>query len=129
NMTFVTLAVCTVLIGPVVLKWIGSNKELLSTNLLALLGLVVFWELQFTFWTTLVSTENKIPSLWPTVATQLVVLCFYLALNQRTQSEYLPLILAPLLAGGLFNYWYWLFRGPRSLGTSLWRFLLRKEEA
>jgi len=127
NATFVFMAGCAMLLGPTLLTWIGSGKELLPNGLLGLLALVFLLELQFNFWTTLVSTENRIPSLWPTVATQIVALGLYLLFSLLFDLGLLSLILAPLVAGSLFNYWYWMFRGARSAGTTFPRFVLRKE--
>lgn len=128
NVTFVLLALGAVAAGPSVLLWIGSGKELLATGLFALLALVFFLELQFTFWTTLVSTENRIPSLWPTVATQILALILYVILTRATEMGLLALVVSPLAAGSLFNYWYWMFRGAHSMGTNLISFLLRKHQ-
>jgi Na+-driven multidrug efflux pump len=128
NITFILLASCAVVLGPAVLDWIGSGKELLANDLLVVLALVFLLDLQFTFWTTLVSTENRIPSLWPTVITQFVALALYLFFSLGLELGYWALVLAPLVAGGLFNYWYWLFRGTRSMGTTLAAFVLRRDQ-
>ncbi|MCU0770545.1 MAG: hypothetical protein MUE94_02080 [Verrucomicrobia bacterium] len=127
NLTFVSLAVCAIALGPTLLGWIGSGKQLLPSDLLGLLALVFLLDLQFTFWTTLISTENRIPSLWPTVATQILALGLYLLFSLVFNMGYLALILPPLAAGGLFNYWYWMFRGARSMGTNLVAFLLHRD--
>lgn len=127
NGTYLGLAACAILIGPFLLQTIKSDKQLLPAALMGLLALVVFLELQFTFWTTLVSMENRIPSLWPTVITQAGALGLYLVFRRFTQLGYLTLILPYLVAGSCFNYWYWFFRGCRSMGTTVGRFLCRLE--
>ena len=36
------------------------------------------------------------------------------------------LVAAPLVAGAIFNYWYWPKAGARSLHTTWLRFMMRK---
>ena len=52
-----------------------------------------------------------------------------LVLRKLPEAElgmyYVLLVLAPLVAGSLFNYWYWPAYGVRTLGTSVVRFLFR----
>jgi hypothetical protein len=126
SLSFLVMALFVVLLGPQALSWIGSDKSLLPTFWLSLLALNAFLELQFSFWTTLLSTENRIPSLWPTVATNAFSLVLFAVLLFTTNLHLGALVLAPLLAGLLFNYWYWPFAGARNIRTSLGRFLFCK---
>ncbi len=120
--TFVLLAGFAVTAGPLVLNWLSPDKELLPANWLYLLALTAFLELQFSFWTTLLSTENRIPSLWPTVATNIFALLLFVVLIRSTSLGFRALILAPLLAGCLFSYWYWPVAGAKNLQTRWLRF-------
>jgi len=120
--TFVLLAGFAVTAGPLVLNWLSPDKELLPANWLYLLALTAFLELQFSFWTTLLSTENRIPSLWPTVATNVVALLLFVVLIRFTSLDFRALVLAPLLAGCLFSYWYWPLAGAKNLQTRWLRF-------
>ena len=122
--TFLILGVAAFLLGPALLRWQGANKEMLPPILFALVLLNSFFELHFSFWTTLLSMGNRIPSLWPTVATNILSLTLVFALLHFTSLGLGALVLSPFIAGCLFNYWYWLLPGARSLGTSWWRFVL-----
>jgi hypothetical protein len=126
-LTYVGMILPAILAGPWVLDQLGTDKELIPRFWLFLLALNTFLELQFSFWTILLSTENRIPSLWPTVATNLTTLLVALALIQMTTLGLPSLILAPLVTGSLFNYWYWSLTGARSIGTTLNDFLFRRQ--
>jgi hypothetical protein len=67
--------------------------------------------------------ENRLPFLWPTVITNVCSLMLAMALLQFTPLKMGALILAPLLAGIVFNYWHWAIAGPASVGTTWWRFV------
>ena len=99
---------------------------MLPGGLFLLLLLTGFLETQLVFWTTLLSMENRIPSLWPMVATNLATLLLMLVLSKATPFGLGALVLAPLLTGSLFNYWFWAKAGAKSLQTSWWRFTFSK---
>jgi O-antigen/teichoic acid export membrane protein len=122
--TFVVLAGGAILILPALLAGFDPDKKMLPLALLLLLGVNAFLELGFTFWTTLISSENRLPYLWPTVITNVTSLALCLTLVHATGFGVASLVLAPLAAGLLFNYWYWAFAGARSMRTTLPRFLL-----
>lgn len=129
SITFIVLAVLAYELGPYLLQWLGSGKRMLPGGWFWLLLLTGFLETQLIFWTTLLSMENRIPSLWPVVATNLLTLLAMLVLV-KTMHDSLglgALVLAPLLTGGLFNYWYWARAGARSLETSWLRFTFAKQ--
>ena len=88
--TFILLAVAAGWLGPVLLKWHGSGKQLLPLEWFTLLLLASFMDLQFSFWTTLLSTENRIPSLWPTVITNLCTVVVVLPLINFTAPSCPP---------------------------------------
>jgi hypothetical protein len=123
NLTFLFLAAGIVFCVPFLLRWLGSNKEMLPTGWLLALTLGSFLDLQFSTWTTLISTENRLPFLWPTVATNVLSLSLTLALVHFTSLGLGALVLGPLLAGSLFNYWYWPIYAARGMGTTFLRFL------
>jgi O-antigen/teichoic acid export membrane protein len=125
SLTFLLLAGAGWFFGPTLLKWQGSGKELLPPLLFGLLLGNGFLESQFSFWTTLLSTENRIPSLWPTVATNASSLLLVLSLIHFAGLELAAPVLSPLLAGSLFNYWFWPREGARNLQTRWWKFTFR----
>ncbi len=123
NFTFLFLAAGVVVCVPFLLRTLGSNKEMLTTGWLLALTLGSFLDLQFTTCTTLILMENRLPFLWPTVATNVLSLSLSLTLVHFTSLGLGALVLGPLLAGSLFNYWYWPFYAARGMGTTLPRFL------
>jgi len=122
-LSFLFMAAGLILCGPWLLKWFGNGKQMLPPGWLCLITLDSFLLLQFGFWGTLIFTQNRLPYLWPTVATN--VLGFLLSLNlvAFTSLGLGALVLGPLIAGSLFNYWYWPPYSARCVGTTLFRFL------
>jgi O-antigen/teichoic acid export membrane protein len=123
HFTFLLLAAGLILCGPPLLGWFGSGKQMLPLGWLVVLSLYFFAELHLSFWASLISTENRIPFVWPALATGLLGLGLSLLLIHFTSLGIGALVLAPLLAGTLFNYWYWPLVGARTLDTHLFRFL------
>jgi Na+-driven multidrug efflux pump len=123
TVTFLLLAGMAVLLGPAILRWLGSHKEMLPASWLWTLMLWTFLDMQFTTWGTLIATGNRLTYLWPTVATNILSLVLSLALVHFTSLGLGALVLGPLLAGAVFNYWYWPAFAARGIETSLFRFL------
>ncbi len=121
--TYLLLAGAVVLLGPVLMRHFGSGKEMLPLPWMLLLALYMFFEMQFSLWTTLIATENRLPHLWVTVATNILSLILSLALVHFTTLGLGALVLGPFLAGVVFNYWYWPPFAARGIGTTLFRFL------
>ena len=124
--TFLLLASFLMVFGPILLRWFGNHKTMLPTRWLALLFLTSLLEMQFVLWTTLILAQNRTPFLWPVVASNVLSLTLSLTLIHFTSLGLGALVLAPLLAGSLFSYWYWPLYGARSLGTNLFRFLFAR---
>ena len=123
NVTFLALATLGILCGPLLLQWWGSQKTLLPTPWLIVAAVCGFLDMQLSFWTALLTTENRIPFLRPVVISNGFSLCLALYLVAFSSLEAPALILAPLLAGCLFNYWYWPPAGARSMQTHWFRFM------
>src|SRR4051794_29736513 len=94
-----------------------------------LLMLNGFFEMQFTLWGTLLSTENRLPYLWPAVATNVLSLVLMCGLLRFSSLGLGALVLGPFVAGILFNHWYWPPYAARTLGTSLIHFLFHRPAA
>jgi len=124
--TYLVLAGALLLVGQQLLDWIARGKKLLPSPWLAAMALNVFLEMHFSFWGSLLASENRVPSLWPTVWTNLlgVVAGFVLLTHWRPGIE--SLIVGPLVVGCLFNYWYWAIAGARNLGLSYPGFLFAR---
>ena len=116
---------CAVLLwaGPFLLAHFGGGKQMMSANWVMLLMLNSFLEMQFIIWGTVLFTENCMIYLWPTVATNVLSLALSLLLVQFTTLGFGGLVLGPLAAGMIFNYWYWPFYVARRLGTSFPRLM------
>ncbi|MGH7975916.1 MAG: hypothetical protein ACREC8_04570 [Limisphaerales bacterium] len=123
NITFLILAGGVVFCGPTLLQLFGSGKEMLPAPWLQVLMPYVFLNMQFTMWGTLIATGNRLPLLWPTVATNVLSLVLSLALVHFTTLGLGALVLGPLLAGLIFNYWYWPPFAARGIGTTLFHFI------
>ena len=123
TLTFLALAATAVFLGPTLLKLLGKDKHLLSTPWLILMAVSALLDTTFIFWGTLLSVENRIPTLWATVATNVGCLALAFGLSRYTTLGMPALVLAPLLSGIVFNYWYWPLAGARMLGTRWWRFM------
>ena len=121
--SFLVMAAGLVLCGPYLLAWFGSGKRMLPPGWLCLMTLDSFLFMQFAIWGTLIFAQNRLPYLWPTVATNVLSLLLSLTLIQFTSLGTGALILGPLIAGSLFNYWYWPPYAARSVGTTFSRFL------
>ena len=118
--TFLLMAAVAVPLAGPLLKWIGSNKEVLPAAWLALLALNALLESHYAIWEVMLSTGNRIPVVWPVVITTAASLTLMVVLIRHTGLELGALVLAPLVMGGVFNYWYWPLAGARSVGTG-WR--------
>jgi hypothetical protein len=127
--TFVALAGAAIFVGPILLQWIHTDKQMLPTPWLILLGVGFFLDMIFIFWGTLLSVENRIPTLWSTVITNVGCLMLAYGLSRYTHIGVPALVLAPLLTGLVFNYWYWPLAGARSLRTTWLRFTLCSRRA
>lgn len=126
TLTFLLLAVALIGCGPMLLQQLGNHKTMLPARWVAPLLLNSFLEIQFGVWTTLIFAQNRMPFFWPVIAANVFSLALSLTLIHFTSLGLGALVLAPLLAGTLFNYWYWPCYAARSLGTSLFRFLFNR---
>lgn len=111
------------LLGPWLLGRFGGGKEMLPLGWVALLMLNSLFEAQFITWGTLISMQNRMTYLWPTVATNALSLAISLGLIHFTQLGLGALVLGPLLAGVVFNYWYWPLYAAKDIKTTLPAFM------
>ena len=123
TVTFLMLAGGVVFLGPKLLQMFGHGKEMLPLVWMLVLVGQVFFSMQFSLWTTLISTGNQLPHLWYTVATNVLSFILSLSLVHFTNLGLGAFVLGPLLAGSLFNYWRWPFVAARGIGTTLFHFL------
>jgi O-antigen/teichoic acid export membrane protein len=129
NFTFLVLAAGLLICGPPLLRGFGGGKQMLPFGWLAWLAFYFFMELYLGFWTSLISTENRVPFLWHAVAASLISVSLSLILIHTTSLGIGALVLAPILAGSVCNYWYWPLISARSLRTHLFRFMFAGPQA
>ena len=126
SISFVLMAAVLLFFGPFLLEHLGSGKKVLPPPWFALLALGSFLDMQLAFWTTVIFIGNRLPFLWPVIACNALSLTFSLTLIHFTPLGLGALVLGPILAGSLFNYWYWPPNACRSIGTSLFRLLFTR---
>jgi hypothetical protein len=128
TLTFFSLSACVLGLGPLLLHRYFPDKQLLPLPWLGLLVLNAFFQMSFTFWTTLLWMQNRIPSFIPTIITQIATLGLLTYLIAGAKMGAVAFILAPLACGAAFNYWFWWSEGARMLRTTVRGFLFRKAE-
>ncbi|MEW6160197.1 MAG: hypothetical protein AB1813_22420 [Verrucomicrobiota bacterium] len=124
--TFGLLAGVAITFGPGLLRHWTVEKTLLPTAWFSLMALNIMLQLQFTFWTTMLATENRIPSFRATILSNVLSVLASVLLLQFSDLGVGALILPPLLVGLAFNYWYWAWYGAKSLRTTWLDFLLAR---
>jgi len=129
NLTFLALAASLLICGPWLLRALGGCKQMLPSGWLAWLALYFFMALYLNFWTSVISTENRVPFLRHAVGASLLSVSLSLILIQTTSLGIGALVLAPMLAGSACNYWYWPLVSARSLKTHLFRFMFAGPQA
>jgi len=121
--TYVCLALAAITLGPWLIRFIGSDKEMLPLAWLVLLMIYGLLDTHCSLWNTLISLWNELPMLWPSVATNAAGLGLNLLLALLPHASPGTLVLGPLLAGAAFNYWFWPRYGARTLRLSWLEFL------
>jgi O-antigen/teichoic acid export membrane protein len=125
-LTYVALAAFFIVLGPPLLKWIAPDKSLLPRPWLLLIATYAFLEMNLSFWTTLISTENRIPSMWASVITNLSALLLAGLLAQYSPAGMMSFVIAPLICGLAFNYWFWPQIGAQGIGARWLRFMAHR---
>jgi hypothetical protein len=125
-LTYLVLAAGFIAVGPLILKWIAPEKELLPRTWLVPLAIYAFLEMHYILWTTLISTENRIPSLWAAVITNVVSVIASVLLMQFTGLGIGSFIVGPLVCGLAVNYWLWPKVGAQSLQTRWFSFMTKR---
>jgi hypothetical protein len=116
--TFVAGVFGLLLLGPWLFGFVGIQKTMPPPKLLILVAIWVFMESNVGTWTTFLSTENRIPSLWPMTIANLVSALMAYVLSVKTNWGVASVVMAPMIVGALFNYWYWPHAAARNVGLS-----------
>ncbi|MCW5552365.1 MAG: hypothetical protein KIS67_09365 [Verrucomicrobiae bacterium] len=125
-LTYLALALGVILVVPALLRWAGSDKSTLPVLWFSLLALQGLLEMNYSFWGTLISTENRMPFVWPIIISNLTSFLVVLILVSTTGLGLAAFVISPLIIGCLYNHWKWPCEGARSIGTNWWRFMSRK---
>lgn len=128
-LTYVGLAALFIFVGPLLLKWFAPDKQLLPRVWLIVLALYAFLDMHYGFWTTLISTENRIPSMWAAAITNFSTLGLAFWLAKFTDVGWGAFVIAPLACGAVFNYWFWPGYGARGIGTTWLRLMFQGPSA
>ena len=126
--TFFVLAAGVVFVAPRLLHWIGKGKELMPLMWLLCLAFSAFMDLQMSTCGTLIATGNRLPFIWPGIITNVSSMILSLILLRFTSLGPGALVIGPIIANSLFNYWYWPPFAARGLKTTLFRFLFSGPE-
>jgi len=103
-LTFLAMAAGLLLCGQPLLQLFGSGKQMLPLPWLALLAFGVFLEMQVSIWGTLISTANRIPFLWPSIAANLLAFALSLTLIHTTSLGLGPSWPIPSLTIGIGRF-------------------------
>jgi O-antigen/teichoic acid export membrane protein len=125
-LTYIVLVLGVIVVAPALLQWQQSDKELLPRLWLCLLALNGLLEMNCMVWSTLISTENRLPMVWPTLISNIVTFLVIITFAQTTDLGLGSFVVAPLSVGLLFSYWKWPREGAHSIGTSWLKFLLHR---
>ncbi len=125
-LTYAGLAVGVIIVVPALLRWFHSDKTVLPALWLCLLAVNGLLEINCTFWSTLISTENRLPMVWPTIISNVVSLLVIITLAQTTTLGLAVFVFVPFSVGILYNYWKWPREGARGIGTGWWHFLFNR---
>lgn len=125
-LTYGALVLAVITVVPALLRWHRSDKTLLPPLWLGLLVFKGVLDAHCSFWNTLISTENRLPMVWPMLAGNLAGLLGSVVMARETSLGVGSFVLATLVVGTLYNYWKWPEEGARTFGVTLREFLLRK---
>ena len=113
--TYVCLAVAAISLGPALIRFVGSDKEMLPLAWMILLTVNGLLETHCTLWNTFISMWNQLPMLWPSLAANAVGLALNAVFVHLDGAQPGFLVLGPLFACSIFNYWFWPRYGARLL--------------
>jgi hypothetical protein len=128
-LTYGALALGFIAFGPPLLKWISPEKDLLPRVWLAVLAIYALLEMHYSFWTTLIATENRIPSMWAAVITNITSILVAALMMQFTEFGIGSFIVGPLVCGLAVNFWFWPKVGAETLRTRWFSFMARRAAA
>ena len=125
--SFTAMALVAVPLSPWLLALLKTDKSVLPLVWMVLLTLYTFAEMHLSSWATFVSLGNRLPFLPITVLTNAASVGFSLALFKFTSLGFGALVLGPLIAGAVHNYWRWPREGCRVIRTSWTKLIFSRD--
>lgn len=122
--TFLLISGVAIAVGPWLLGLWSADKHLLPAILLILMGINTLADIHCGFWGTLLVSENRIPTLWALVSTNVFSISLAFILGKMTSLGVAALVIAPLVSSLVFIHWHWARIGARSIGTTWPSFVL-----
>lgn len=116
--TFVVMALVAVPLAPFLLQFIKTDKSLIPMQWMILLTVYSFAEMHLSSWATFVSLGNRLPFLPFTIATNIAGMLLSFLLLIYTNLGVGGLVIGPLVAGMLHNYWRWPREGCHMMETT-----------
>lgn len=124
--TYPIMALAVLAFAPGILRWIHAKTHLLPEPWMVLILVFGFLEMILSAACTLIVTSNRTPFLKATVVTNCASLVLILLLLNTTTLGIGALVLGPLLAGLVYNYWHWIAAAARDIKTTLPRLLFER---
>lgn len=117
-LVFIICAGVLIVFGSVVLAMIGSKTHLLDTNLLALLSIIMFFEMNHSFFATYLTTFNEIPFVRAALISGVgVVMASVLAVSVFHLGVW-GMVLAQGIVQAAYNNWRWPMMAMKRMGCS-----------
>ena len=124
--TFGLLVAVAIPLAPPLLRWLNTDKAVMPAAWLCVMAVHTLLEMHLSVWGMLIYTDNRVPYLRPLLLANGASLGLAIGLLHFTGLGLGALVLAPLLAGGAFNYWHWPRVGGGLLQTSCSRLLFAR---
>jgi O-antigen/teichoic acid export membrane protein len=124
--TFVLLVAVAISLAPPLLRWLNTDKAVMPVAWLCVMAFHTLLEMHLSVWGMLIYTDNRVPYLRPLLLANGASLGLAIGLISFTDLGLGALVLAPLLAGAMFNYWHWPRVGSGLLQTSWSRLLFAR---
>jgi hypothetical protein len=125
-LTFTVAVAVAIPSAPLLLGLLNTDKTILPTIWLVVLAVNALFEMHVASWNQLIATTNHFPFVRAMIASSIGSLILAFVLVHVTTLGPGALILAPLIAGSLLNYWYWPGHGARVLQQTWWRFIFSR---
>lgn len=116
--SFVLLVTAAVPLAPPLLHWLNTDKAIMPSAWLWVIAVHTLLEMHLSVWGMLIYTDNRVPYLRPLLLANGASLGLAIGLLHFTGLGLGALVLAPLLAGLVYNYWHWPRVGGGLLQTS-----------